>query len=46
LFVRWLRGSYSGVVGLPLHETAAMLAGVGYSVLDAQSRDGTGAHDD
>ena len=46
LFVRWLRGSYSGVVGLPLHETAAMLAGVGYSVLDAQSRSGTGAHDD
>lgn len=46
LFVRWLRGSYSGVVGLPLHETAAMLAGLGYPILDAQSRSGTGACDD
>ena len=46
LFVRWLRGSYSGIVGLPLHETAAMLAGVGFSALDAQSRSGTGGHDD
>lgn len=29
-FVRWLGGSYSNVVGLPLHEVAAMLHGVGY----------------
>jgi septum formation protein len=25
-----LQGSYSGVVGLPLHETANLLAGLGY----------------
>jgi septum formation protein len=32
VFVEYLRGSYSGVVGLPLFETAALLArcGVGY----------------
>lgn len=29
-FVRWLGGSYSNVVGLPLHEVAGMLHGVGY----------------
>ncbi|MCS6854838.1 MAG: Maf family protein [Elioraea sp.] len=28
-FVRFLSGSYSGVVGLPLAETAALLAGLG-----------------
>ncbi len=38
MFVQWLRGSYSGVVGLPLYETAAMLSGVGYPVFDAQCR--------
>jgi septum formation protein len=27
-----LQGSYSGVVGLPLHETANLLAGLGYPV--------------
>lgn len=27
--VRWISGSYSGVVGLPLCETAALLAGAG-----------------
>jgi septum formation protein len=32
VFVQWLRGSYSSVVGLPLYETAAMLSGVGYAV--------------
>ena len=31
-FVVKLTGSYSGVVGLPLHETAALLAGEGYPV--------------
>ena len=46
LFVRWLRGSFSGVVGLPLHETAAMLSGVGYPVLEAQGRSGMEARDD
>jgi septum formation protein len=29
-FVSLLQGSYSGVVGLPLHETANLLAGLGY----------------
>ncbi len=33
VFVRSLRGSYSNVVGLPLHETAQLLRGAGYSVL-------------
>lgn len=32
-FVSNLSGSYSNVVGLPLHETARLLAGVGYPVL-------------
>jgi septum formation protein len=31
-FVRALRGSYSGVVGLPLYETVHLLAGAGYPV--------------
>jgi septum formation protein len=29
-FIRALSGSYSGVVGLPLFETAALLRGRGY----------------
>ncbi len=29
-FVRWMSGSYSNVVGLPLFETVALLAGQGY----------------
>lgn len=29
-FVRQLHGSYSGVMGLPLYETAALLAGLGF----------------
>ncbi|MDX2211541.1 MAG: nucleoside triphosphate pyrophosphatase [Sphingopyxis sp.] len=29
MFVRWLAGSHSGVVGLPLAETAALLAAAG-----------------
>lgn len=32
IFVKELRGSYSAVVGLPLQETAALLAGAGYPV--------------
>lgn len=32
-FVTTLNGSYSNVVGLPLHETANLLAGLGYPVL-------------
>jgi septum formation protein len=31
-FVRYLAGSHSGVVGLPLHETLALLEGVGYPI--------------
>lgn len=30
VFVRQLQGSYSGVMGLPLYETAALLAGLGF----------------
>jgi septum formation protein len=30
VFVRLLTGSYSGVVGLPLHETASLLQGAGF----------------
>ena len=33
-FVRHLNGSYSGVVGLPLHETANLLTGAGYPIAD------------
>lgn len=33
LFVRSLTGSHSAVVGLPLFETAALLAGAGYPVV-------------
>ncbi len=29
VLVRWISGSYSGVVGLPLYETAALLAAAG-----------------
>ncbi len=31
-FVRWLGGSYSGVVGLPLFETAQLLRGHGWGI--------------
>lgn len=30
--VKWMSGSYSGIVGLPLYETANLLKGVGYNV--------------
>ena len=30
IFVKWMSGSYSNVVGLPLFETAGMLRGAGY----------------
>ncbi len=29
--VKWMSGSYSGIVGLPLYETANLLKGVGYN---------------
>jgi septum formation protein len=35
VFVRGIEGSYSNVVGLPLAETAAMLASFGFSIWDA-----------
>lgn len=28
--VKWMSGSYSGIVGLPLYETVSLLKGVGY----------------
>ena len=31
-FVPWINGSYSNVVGLPLHEVAGLLEGCGYSI--------------
>ena len=31
-FIRHLNGSYTAVVGLPLHETASLLAGRGYPI--------------
>lgn len=36
-FVTSLQGSYSGVMGLPLHETAQLLTGMGYPVFGGQS---------
>ncbi len=32
VFVRHLSGSYSGVMGLPLHETAGLLSNIGFGV--------------
>lgn len=40
-FVRWMSGSYSGVVGLPLSEAADMLDGVGYRWRRTDGTDGT-----
>ncbi|MCB1843443.1 MAG: septum formation inhibitor Maf [Halioglobus sp.] len=37
VFVSELRGSYSGVMGLPVFETAAMLRAIGIEVLGRQS---------
>ena len=33
VFVQHLEGSYSGVMGLPLHETAEILARIGFPVI-------------
>lgn len=38
-FVRAIVGSYPAIVGLPLHETASLLGGEGYPVLNGWSRD-------
>jgi len=40
IFVRAVRGSYSGVVGLPVYETAALLADAGIDVLKGATRNG------
>jgi len=40
IFVEQLRGSYSGVMGLPLFETASLLARVGVPVLPAHAQSG------
>jgi septum formation protein len=34
-FINFISGSYSGVVGLPLHETANLLHGLGYKLPNA-----------
>lgn len=31
-FVRYMKGSYSGIMGLPLHETLNLLTGAGYPI--------------
>jgi len=36
VFVEHLEGSFSGVMGLPVHETAALLARAGINVLAAR----------
>ncbi len=38
VFVRSLDGSYSNVVGLPLHETANLLGGAGFALLEGWKR--------
>ena len=40
-FVRYLAGSHSGVMGLPLHETLSLLIGAGYPVHAVWSEAGT-----
>jgi septum formation protein len=38
VFIEWLSGSYSGVMGLPLYETAELLRAAGVSCWDGASR--------
>ncbi|MFN4159852.1 MAG: Maf family protein [Gemmobacter sp.] len=35
-FIPWISGSYSGIVGLPVAETAALLTAAGYPVFGAE----------
>lgn len=42
-FVRWIEGSYSNVVGLPLFETCALLDGLGFRRPDAAAVGARGA---
>lgn len=37
--LQWMRGSYSGIVGLPLCETVNLLQGLGYEVIKSKSED-------
>ena len=34
-FIPWISGSYTAIMGLPVHETARLLAAAGYPVLEA-----------
>ena len=36
-FIPWISGSYTGIVGLPVHETAQLLAAAGYPVWGADA---------
>ena len=36
-FIPWISGSYTGIVGLPVHETAQLLAAAGYPVWGAEA---------
>lgn len=40
-FIEWLAGSYSGVMGLPLHETAGLLAACGLPPLASWKETGS-----
>jgi septum formation protein len=43
VFVRAIHGSYSNIVGLPLHETAALLDGAGYAQEGRTAAQGEGS---
>ena len=45
VFVSWIRGSYSNIVGLPLFETSALLEGSGYSKKFNEPASFTGSRD-
>ena len=36
-FIQWMRGSYSGIIGLPLYETMNLLQGLGYKAFNKLS---------
>lgn len=42
-FIPWIEGSYTGVVGLPLAQTAGLLRAAGYPVLGVRQRTPAGA---
>jgi len=35
--IQWMKGSYSGIIGLPLYETINLLQGLGYHVYQSKS---------